>query len=429
MFDKSLDKTNTMHNFAPSNQLITPKIIKDMKQTLKIMAAALLISAFSVQSASAQAKRRPAAKPAAKKPAQKVNNNFAIIELDEWINQPLFEDEENVYFLGIRHSENTLRAVNKLTGDIKLVVPKKKRARPIINCAGSDGKNIYMRVENKGVARFNGTDVNTSELVLEQSEWNKGFLLFGNRGSHIACSPNGRYFLLYGDSPIEYDLEAKKVVRHGVGGIQKAVITNDGLQIAIEYYNMYTATLHPNPTIDTGSPKNAVGKKEYKLDKIGNGAGGSFCGLWYDVPADTVYVALGEQVLKSPAKPDLKFEEVYCLPGENKKFTNYVCNGQRVFALTDNYEKKIYEWDNKDMKGAPKISKEIDTGIIDKRHWEGNTTTMKISDAQRLYYDKAGNLWVQVNDGRFIIYNPDGIKGLTNLKGKITENKLPKEED
>ena len=400
-----------------------------MKQTLKLVAAALLISAFSVQSASAQAKRRPAAKPAAKKPAQTVNNNFAIIDLDEWINQPLFEDEENVYFLGIRHSENTLRAVNKETGDIKLVVPKKKRARPIINCAGSDGKNIYMRVENKGIARFNGTDVNTSELVLEQSEWNKGFLAFGNRGSHITCSPNGRYLMIYGDTPIEYDLEAKKVVRIGTGNVQAAAVTNDGLQIVINYINMYSAPIHPNPVIESGSPKNAVGKKEYKVDDIGNGAGGEFCALWYDVPADTVYVALAEQILKSPAKPELKFEEVYCLPGENKKFTNYACNGQRVFALTDNYEKKIYEWDNKDMKGTPKISKEIDTGITIKDKWTGIPTSEKISDAQRLYCDKAGNFWIQVKDGRFVIYNPDGIKGLKNLKGKITENKLPKEED
>ena len=52
-----------------------------------------------------------------------------------------------------------------------------------------------------------------------------------------------------------------------------------------------------------------------------------------------------------------------------------------------------------------------------------------LTDVRRLYYDKAGNLWIQVADGRFVIYNPDGIKGLTSLKGKITENNLPKEED
>ena len=79
------------------------------------------------------------------------------------------------------------------------------------------------------------------------------------------------------------------------------------------------------------------------------------------------------------------------------------------------------------MKGEPKISKEIDTGIEIKSAW--SVSKEKFSDVRRLYYDKAGNLWIQVNDGRFVIYNPDGIKGLTSLKGKVTENNLPKEED
>jgi len=166
----------------------------------------------------------------------------------------------------------------------------------------------------------------------------------------------------------------------------------------------------------------------YKVDKVGNGAGGEFCSIWYDEPSNEIYVALGEQVLKSPAQPELSFKEIYCLPGENKKFTRYACNGQRVFAVTDNYQKKFYEWDNKDMTGEPKISQSIDTGITLTSSF-GLTRKFVISDVQRLYYDKAGNLWVQVADGRFIIYNPDGIKGLTKLKGKYTKHELPKEED
>ena len=61
---------------------------------LALMAIAVLAGVVFVQTASAQAKRKPtakpaarqAAKPAAKKPAEKVNNNFAILEFDEWIN-------------------------------------------------------------------------------------------------------------------------------------------------------------------------------------------------------------------------------------------------------------------------------------------------------------------------------------------------------
>ena len=94
--------------------------MKDMRQSIRF-AVALLMMGFCVQTASAQAKKRPAAKKpvtTAKKPvATKVNNNYAILEFDEWINDDNpFEDEENIYFLGNDSPDkNTLRAVNKQT--------------------------------------------------------------------------------------------------------------------------------------------------------------------------------------------------------------------------------------------------------------------------------------------------------------------------
>ena len=410
--------------------------MKDMRQSIRF-AVALLMMGFCVQTASAQAKKRPAAKKpvtTAKKPvATKVNNNFAILEFDEWINDDNpFEDEENIYFLGNDSPEkNTLRAVNKQTGDVRIVVPKKKRARPMICSAGCDGKNIYMRLEDKGIARFNGTDVNTSEIVLPQSEQFKGFLIRGNRGKNITCSPNGRYIILYGDTPLVYDLLEKRVVRTGVNNTaQAAALTDDGLLISLGYSTILTAPKHDNPTIDFSSPKNRVGVKEVKTSDIDNGADGDFCSMWYDVPANMIYVAVGEQVLKSPAQADLSFQEVYCLPGENKKFSKVAFNDQRVFAITDNYEKHFYEWDNKDMTGTPKISKELETGINYKTKYAwGDPTPYKLSSVNRLFYDSMGNLWLQSGDGLFVIYNPDGIKGLTSLKGKWTKNDLPKEED
>ena len=88
-----------------------------------------MIMGFGVQTASAQVKRGTAAKKpatAAKKPAaQKVNNNFAVLEFDDWINDnDPFEDEESIYFLDYPSgSSNALRAVNKQTGEVKRVSP------------------------------------------------------------------------------------------------------------------------------------------------------------------------------------------------------------------------------------------------------------------------------------------------------------------
>lgn len=405
--------------------------LKKLMKKLTIILMVMLVPTMIL----AQTKRRSATgKPAntAKRPLQKTNNNFAILEFDEWINDTNpFEDEENIYFLGNDDPKlNTLRAVNKQTGEVKIVVPKKKNARIKISCAGSDGKNIYMRLEDKGVARFNGNDVNTSEIVLPQSEHYKGFLIHSNRGTNIITSPNGRYILLYGGMPLVYDLIENRVVRTGIGNsMQTAALTDDGLLIAIEYSTMLTAGKLDNPTFEFSSPKNRVDMKEYKTKDINNGALGDFCSMWYDVHANIIYVAVGEQVLKSPAQADLSFQEVYCLPDENIKFTKVAFNGQRVFAITNNYEKMFYEWDNKDMAGTPKISKEIETGINykAKNSW-GDPKPFKISSAKRLYYDSMGNLWLQQSDGLFVIYNPDGIKGLTNLKGKVTESILPKED-
>jgi hypothetical protein len=233
--------------------------------------------------------------------------------------------------------------------------------------------------------------------------------------------------MLFGDNPIVYDKEEGRVVRYGSSGSSFPVLTDDGMVIDCDYKGLFTQ-IKGNPTLDYTSPKNNVDRKYFDFKGVDNGAYGDVCSMWYDIPENMVYIAKGEQVFKSPVQPDLDFKEVHCLPGENKKFTQVAFSGQRVFAVTDNYQKKFYEWDNKDMTGEPKISQSIDTDITLTSSF-GLTRKFVISDVERLYYDKAGNLWVQVADGRFIIYNPDGIKGLTKLKGKYTKHELPKEED
>ena len=100
-----------------------------------------------------------------------------------------------------------------------------------------------------------------------------------------------------------------------------------------------------------------------------------------------------------------------------------------VIGQTDNYEKKFYIWDSKDFTGQPAILKNIDTGISQPDKWTGIVNTKKIDGFTKVFTDSASNLWIQTGDGEFVIYNPDGIVGLTALKGKLTKNELPKEED
>ena len=399
----------------------------------RILTIVCLVCA-GVLAANAQVKKRPAAKrpaaTAAKKPAAaKVNNKFAILQLDEWIKHELFEDEENIYFLGISHSENALRALNKKTGDIKLVVPKKRRARPQICCAGSDGKNIYMRLEDKGIIRFNGTDVNTSEMILKQGD----FLSSSNRGSKIITSPDGRYVSLAGDGVLVYDTVIKRVIRNNGKGTYNSdgslLMLNDGTVIKTCPSSLVfiKPQLIPLPEANSMSKNNLMNTDEYDIRKIGNGGGGEVREVIYDQVDTVLYASFGEQVLKTRADK-IAWTEAYCLPGENKKFMHIAVFGNHAIGETDNYEKHFYLWDSKDFTGQPTILKELDTEIGTPQKWTGLVNPEKVSNVQHFFTDSMSNLWIQVDDGRFVIYNPDGIKGLTSLIGKVTENKLPEDD-
>lgn len=98
-----------------------------------------------------------------------------------------------------------------------------------------------------------------------------------------------------------------------------------------------------------------------------------------------------------------------------------------MFAETDNFEKHYYEWTNKKLEGTPTITKqmEFETDIVGKEKWTGLERKEKISSVSSVYCDWNGNFWLREGDGRFFIYNPNGIVGLSALKGKITKSELP----
>jgi hypothetical protein len=383
--------------------------------------------------AQAQAKKRPTAKKpataaAAKKPAaSKSSGKFAILDFDQWIQHDLFEDANYIYFLDYKNGEsNTLRAVDKKTGEIKIVVPRKTRRRAKILCAGADSSNIYMRLDDIGIVRFNGTDVNTSEVLVKQQPWgDDAYLVKSMEGSKIITSPNGRYIALIGlNHSLVYDQKAKLITGY-YGNAWDGILTNDG---TLYYHGMANIGVLPKglPSPNTSDKKNATGHQEWKMKDIGNGGGGLVSAIWFDDVDSMLYVAMGEQIMRSPMK-NMKWEEAYVLPGENKKFTSVVFSQNHVFAETDNFEKHYYEWTNKRLEGAPTITKqmELETDIVGKDKWSGLEHREKITSLSDAYCDWNGNFWLHEGDSRFFIYNPNGIVGLSALKGKITKSELP----
>ena len=410
-----------------------------MKTRLLMMS----ICCMAMLTVTAQTRKPAAKKPVAKsstatakKPAAATVKNFAIVQFDEWIKHDLFEDADNIYFLGYTSGEsNALRAMDKKTGEVKLLVPKKKRSRPQICCAGSDGKSVYMRLENKGLIRFNGSDVNTSEMIIEQGAWGKSYLPLANRGEKIIASPDAHYIALVGDKVLVYDTQEKSVVRYNGVGVFKTdasvLMLSDGTVIKSCPSSLVFVKpqLSPAPEIDVMHKNNCLNTEEFDISKVGNGGGGEVSEVIYYPAENMLYAGFGEQVLKSPAD-NIAWTEAYCLPGENKKFVHVATVGNNyTFGITDNYEKKFYQWNTKDFTGQPTIMKELDTGIGVPDKWTGLVNTEKVSGVTKVFTDSNHNLWLQTGDGRFVIYNPDGIQGLTNLKGKITKFDLPQEED
>jgi hypothetical protein len=98
---------------------------------------------------------------------------------------------------------------------------------------------------------------------------------------------------------------------------------------------------------------------------------------------------------------------------------------QHIFACTSEYTKPFCEWAGMNLAAQPKTFDKLNTGIkLGKSPYESSEVVTLVKS---LYYDAQGNLWLQTSDQQFVVYNPDGIKGLSNLKGKCTKQEIPKD--
>lgn len=351
----------------------------------------LLLTALVPMMALAQTKRKPAAgKPATT--AKATNNKFAIVLFDEWI-QNVYEDTENIYFQDTQYGDNNaLRAVNKQTGTIRIVVVKKSGNRSRILCSGCDGKTIYMQLEGKGIVRFNGTDVNTSEVLLAEGPNNMetNYLWPGNRGEAMSFSPNGRYLAMKGDPCIVFDTQAKKVSRMVWRSEYGLVVTDNGDFYAMRESGVWkypdNGGVHPN----VSNKLNDKGIEKFSFESLAGSFYGEYNGMYFDANKNVIFVPVNDQMLK--------------------------------FSIGSQQWSKG-EWTELNMVAKPQTLEGLKTGIkLGKSQYESPEV---VYDVKSQYRDTMGNLWIQTSDKQFVIYNPDGIKGLSSLIGKCTKNNLP----
>ena len=79
-----------------------------------------------------------------------------------------------------------------------------------------------------------------------------------------------------------------------------------------------------------------------------------------------------------------------------------------------------------DLTGQPQTFDKLNTGI--KLGQSPYESPVEVSLVQSMYGDSQGNLWLQVSDMQFVVYNPNGIKGYTAMIGKSTRHEIPQEE-
>lgn len=382
----------------------------------------LLVAALIPMMVLAQAKRKPAAgKPATA--AKTVNNKFAIILFDEWI-QNVYEDAGNIYFQGTKYDElNTLRAADKQTGALRFVVPKKKRERSKIICSGCDGTNIYMQLEEKGIVRFNGTDVNTSEvLVPEGPNGQETYYIWpANRGEAMSFSPNGRFLAMKADPCIVVDTQTQKVVRMVRNTEEGFLVTDNGDFYAIRENGLWkypnNGGVHPNES----NKLNEKGIEKFGFEKLTGNYYGEYHGMYADAGQQAIYLPVRNKLLKFTLG-NQQWSEAFAFDNESQEFGRMAFSSQHIFACTNDYAKPFCEWAGMNLATQPKTIDKLNTGI--KLGTSPYESSVVVNLVQSLYYDTQGNLWMQTSDKQFVVYNPDGIKGLSSLIGKCTKHEI-----
>lgn len=369
-----------------------------------------------------------ASKPVtSKNVVKKMNNNYAIVLFDE-VMQNVYEDATNIYFQGSQYSEqNTLRAIDKQTGAIRFVVPKKKRVRTRIICSGCDGKNIYMQLEGKGIVLFNGTDVNTSEVFLSEGpiDPHTYYLWPANRGEAMSFSPNGRFLAMRGDPCVVFDTQTKKVVRMVWRTDCGLVVADDGCFYAIRENAMWKYPNNGGVHPDLSNKLNDKGIERFSFEKLTGSFYGEYHGMYYDSANNAIYLPVRNQLLKFSLDSQ-EWSEAYAFSNEDRSFTCINYAHSRVFAHTNDYSKPFYVWGGMDLAGQPQTFDKLNTGI--KLGQSPYESPVEVSLVQSMYGDSQGNLWLQVSDMQFVVYNPNGIKGYTAMIGKSTRHEIPQEE-
>ncbi|MGM9695864.1 MAG: hypothetical protein ACI3X8_03205 [Alloprevotella sp.] len=354
-------------------------------------------------------------KPVAKKPttaaAKKTNTQATIAMVDAGsgvsLEKPLAEGPDTLYF--INQVSRSVLAVDKKTGNISQYIPGNREK--MITAIGHDGKDLYMMVTNVGLVRYDGNSLATSSLLFPTSDPGKGLIAHQRAFEGIVFSPNKRWLVAYGSGAILFDLEngACKPVREFITrNVMNLFVFDDGSMIVVMSDYIVSIPNTAAATIKTYHETEG-GAKIFKFDD--------------DIKASAIkdgylYAAWKRCITKTPLPcQDISWEQVYQLEDSDNSFCNFAMGPNSIMAECNEYGKYYMEWPSNDFSGTPKVTDHISTPIKDPL----TTLPMKIQrNSDRLHFDNEGNI-IMYSYKNLDIYNPNGIKGYTNLKNKRTK--------
>lgn len=320
------------------------------------------------------------------------------------VEKPFAENDNYVYFMQSTYGDNAVLAVNKKTGQLtEVVAGKRKGDRPGIISIGAYGNDLYLDVEGRGIVRYNGKDVTTSELICTID---RGFM---DDFKKIVFSPNGRYMAYGGQNCRNYvfDLQqGNKLVKSFHDGLEDFLVTNDGDFFGV---NNYRAIVYRNNGSTDGDPTSTIDMSDLLGDKP----------IAVRQNGDDIYLFGGKLVLKSSAK-EFKFSQSASIDSDGLMLFGGAL-GPKDTGFAYMSDKALNRFVRFSVSGKkPTLLKKLTTGIN-----VGRREPLTVETARHFHIDSFGNVWMveQSGAGFVVVYNPRGIAYLNDLAGKFVKQK------
>lgn len=327
-------------------------------------------------------------------------NKFAIIQLPENVAHTMCEDASNIYLLEAVSSwgasSNAVIAINKATGAISdIIAPQTVAERANIHHIGSDGKHLYVASEELGIRRYDGKSLASSTQIVNGHCHDNG-----ERGK-IIFSPNGRYMAYAGNCCYVFDLQDgnRRVKRYLGDSFVDATLTDAGDLYKVWDWELALARNNGIEN-DEGIESRSVGIL------LG---GGPRC---LQVIGDEVYLVGQSKVVKTGCG-QFEWSEVGGFADPLTPEQAYLTRQGRGFAAVSG--DMSHRFATVSVAGGSLTVGALgalNTGIKSSRHEENAST------AELVYIDNNGNTWLQTNDFTLVVYNADGIRGLSGIAGK-----------